>query len=218
MDAGVGRVLARIEQLGAADNTLIFFLSDNGPEVHRSLYSRGSAWPLKGMKTQLWEGGTRVPGILCWPGRVPAGRTSPALGSVLDVLPTACAAAGVRVPADVDGGIDLVRVANGERTDRTLFFEFHFPQRGVEPSLPMAVRRGKWKLFADHDFRSVQLYDLEADVGEVRDVAPQKPEVASTLRLDLQRWWRQFPIELPPKTTHVPTPPPEELDRRYYRN
>jgi arylsulfatase A-like enzyme len=137
---------------------------------------------------------------------------------VLDVLPTACAAAGVRAPADLDGGIDLVRPAGGEKVDRALFFEFHFPQRGVESSLPMAVRRGKWKLFADHDFSSMQLYNLETDIGEARDVAPENPGVVAALKPELQRWWGQFQVELPPKTTRVPTPPLEELDKRYYRN
>lgn len=218
MDAGAGRVLERIERLGALENTLVFFLSDNGPEVHRSLYSRGSAWPLKGMKTQLWEGGTRVPGIVAWPGRIPAGRASGAIASVLDVLPTACAAAGVPLPPDLDGGADLVRLANGGNLDRALFFEFHFPQRGVEPSLPMAVRRGKWKLFAAHDFSAVQLYDLESDIGEVHDVARQNPRVVSQLQPELERWWEGLRIELPPKTTRVPTLSPEELEKRYYKN
>jgi arylsulfatase A-like enzyme len=218
MDAGVGRVLDRLERLGVAGDTLVFFLSDNGPEVHRAAYSRGSAWPLKGMKTQLWEGGTRVPCIIRWPGRVPAGRTSAALASVLDVLPAACAAAGAHAPADLDGGVDLVRLASGGNAGRALFFEFHFPQRGVEPSLPMAVRRGKWKLLADHDFSSVHLYDLVADIGEVHDLAGQNPGVAASLLRELEAWWRQFRIELPPKTTRVPTPSPEELDKRYYRN
>ncbi len=72
VDTCVGRVLAKLEQMGAAENTMILFTSDNGPEAHSFRYSRGSAWPLKGMKTQLWEGGIREPGILVWPGHVPS--------------------------------------------------------------------------------------------------------------------------------------------------
>src|SRR5262249_26313769 len=70
MDKGVGQILAKLEEIGAAKDTLILFSSDNGPETHRNKFSRGSAGPLKGMKTQLWEGGVREPGILRWPGKV----------------------------------------------------------------------------------------------------------------------------------------------------
>jgi N-acetylgalactosamine-6-sulfatase len=222
MDAAVGRLLGKLDQMGVADDTLILFTSDNGPEAHSFSYSRGSAWPLKGMKTQLWEGGIREPAILYWKGRVPAGRVCPALSSTLDVFPTVCAAAGLPLPADLDGGLDLVAMANGSRhgAGRALFFEFHFGQRGVAPSLPMAVRRGKWKLFADPGFGSLELYDLEADIGEEHNVAALNPQVVAALKPQLERWWSQFAgqIELPPKTTRVPTPPPEELEKRHYRN
>ncbi len=222
MDAGVGRVLTKLEQMGALENTLVFFTSDNGPEAHSFEYSRGSAWPLKGMKTQLWEGGIREPAILAWPGRIPAARVSNAVVSALDLVPTVCAAAGVRAPGNLDGGIDLVPVANGNlaRTNRPLFFEFHFPQRGVEASLPMAVRRGRWKLFADHAFSQVQLYDLVADPGETTDLAAATPDVLKALREELRGWWAQLAdqVDLHPALTRVPTPPLEELEKRYYRN
>ncbi|MGH9719584.1 MAG: sulfatase-like hydrolase/transferase [Bryobacteraceae bacterium] len=224
MDAGVGRVLAKLEQLGAAQNTLILFCSDNGPEVHRNRFSRGSAGPLKGMKTQLWEGGIRVPGILNWPGRAPSGIVSLAPVSVLDVFPTFCAAAGIPVPANVklDGGADLVSISRGARdvTGRSLFFEFHFPQRGVASSLPMVVRRGRWKLFATHDLARVELYDLSADAGETRDVAAQNQNVVHALRSELKKWWSQFEgkVDLGLKPTRVAVPSEEELEKRHYRN
>jgi arylsulfatase A-like enzyme len=150
--------------MGVTDNTLVLFSSDNGPEAHSFKFSRGSAWPLKGMKTQLWDGGVREPGILCWPGKVPAGKTSNAVASFLDVFPTFCAAAGAAIPQGLalDGGMDLVRIAKGDldTTNRSLFFEFHFPQRGVASSLPIAVRRGKWKLFSNFKFDTFELYDM----------------------------------------------------------
>jgi N-acetylgalactosamine-6-sulfatase len=224
MDQGVGQILAKLEELGIANDTLILFSSDNGPEAHSFRYSRGSAWPLKGMKTQLWEGGIREPGILYWPGRVPAGKTSHEAVSTLDVFPTFCAAAGAPIPQGLtlDGGVNLLAVANGKLTtqDRVLFFEFHFPQRGYAPSLPMAVRKGKWKLFAKHDFSVLELYDLENDIGEQRNLAAQFPKVVQELKEQLQRWWAQFAdqVDLNPKTTRVPTPSEEELEKRYYRN
>jgi len=224
MDEGVGRILARLQERGMAGNTLILFSSDNGPEAHRFAFSRGSAGPLKGMKTQLWEGGIRVPGILCWPGKVPAGRVSQDLASILDVFPTFTAAAGVSMPAGhrLDGGVDLVRVANGGAAarDRALFFEFHFPQRGVAASLPMAVRTGRWKLFANHDFTAQELYDLENDAGERNNVAAQHPKVVEEMSGKLRRWWAQFgdQVDLSGKRTSAPTPSLEELEKVYYRN
>jgi len=224
IDTGVGRILAKLDQMDIAHNTLVLFSSDNGPETHSSRYSRGSAGPLKGMKTQLWEGGVRVPMILRWPGTIPSSNTSDAITSVLDIFPTLCAAAIVPIPPELklDGGKDLVSIIRGKTVtaDRPLFFEFHFSQRGVAPSLPMAVRKGKWKLFSDHDFKRFELYDLESDVGEQLDVAPQqRVQVKNLLRL-LEQWWGQFAdkVELKPMRQRVPVPSPEELEKKHYRN
>lgn len=224
MDQGVGRLLRALEELGAASNTMILFSSDNGPEAHSAKYSRGSAWPLKGMKTQLWEGGIREPGILYWPGRVPRGQTCATPASMLDVFPTFLKAAAARPPASwkTDGGLDLVAAANGKAPaeDRSIFFEFHFPQRGVEPSLPMAVRKGKWKLFSDHEYSRVQLYDLSTDTGESRDVSQLNQEVTRRLLAELKAWWRDAGagVDLRRKPTRVEPPSPEDLEKRYYRN
>jgi arylsulfatase A len=224
MDRGVGRILAKLEELGLAGNTLIFFSSDNGPEAHRSQYARGSAWPLKGMKTQLWEGGIRVPGILVWPGKVPAGATCRVPSSLLDLFPTFTAAAGVTPPSGwvTDGDLDLVSAANRVpvQPDRPIFAEFHFVQRGVAPSLPVAVRRGDWKLFTNHEFSQVQLYDLRHDIGEQRDVATEHPEVTRRLIADVKTWWSDVGQgqSLSRTITRVETPSLEELDKRHYRN
>jgi len=224
MDAGVGQVLTQLREAGLENDTLVVFSSDNGPETHSHRYSRGSAWPRRGMKTQLWEGGVRVPGIVCWPGRVPAGKVSDEPASILDVFPTFSAAAGVPPPKGLtlDGGVDLAALANGKLSTaaRPLFFEFHFPQRGYVPSLPMAVRKGRWKLFAQHDLSVVELYDLETGIGEQNDVAGQHPEVVRELREELRRWWAQFAdqVDLTLKPVRVETPGPEQLERKYYRN
>lgn len=223
MDRGVGQVLAKLDELGVAGETLVIFTSDNGPEAHSAAYSRGSAWPLKGMKTQLWEGGVREPAIVRFPRRVPAGQVSKAMASVLDLFPTICAAAGVEIPAGLklDGGINLLPVLNGKSAaERALFFEFHFPQRGVVASLPLAVRKGRWKLFADHQFNSIELYDLEADIGEGRNVAAQHPAIARGLKTELRQWWGQFAgkVDLNAPRTRVEAPTPAELEKKHYRN
>lgn len=223
MDASVGRVLAALRELGIERDTLVFFTSDNGPEVHSYKYSAGTSAPFKGMKTSLWEGGVRVPAILVWPGRVPAGQVSDAPSITLDLFPTFCSAAGVTPPASLrlDSRTDLVGLASGQvkPAERSLFFEFHMPQRGVAPSLPMAVRRGRWKLFSDHEFQRRELYDLQTDPGESSDVAAKNPQVAARLLAELKRWWAQFGnVDLSTTSPRIETPPPEELDKRYYRN
>jgi len=127
MDKGVGQILAKLDEMGIANDTLVLFSSDNGPEAHSFKYSRGSAYPVKGMKTQFWDGGVRMPAILRWPGKVPAGKVSDAVTSFLDIFPTFCAAAKVPLPGEVgaERRVDLVEVANGKRdtSDRPLFFE-----------------------------------------------------------------------------------------------
>jgi arylsulfatase A-like enzyme len=222
VDRCVGQVVDKLSQLGLTDNTLIAFSSDNGPEAHSFKYSRGSAWPLKGMKTQLWEGGIRVPGFLVSPGRIPAARISTEPAHTLDLFPTFCAAAGIKPPAGLHGGVDLIQVANGKTStrERPLFWEFHAPQRGVAASLPMCVRRNRWKLFANHDLSRVELYDLEADAGEQRDVASQHPAVVAELKQVLDRWWSQYrgKADISNARQPVPVPSPEELEKKHYKN
>lgn len=224
LDTGVGKLRATLKDLGVAENTMILFSSDNGPEVHSMKFSRGAAWPLKGMKTQLWEGGIRVPGILHWPGHVPEGHTCPTPASMLDVFPTFVQAAAANAPSEwkIDGGLNLVAAANAkaQTEERAIFFEFHFGQRGVEPSLPMAVRKGKWKLFSDHKYERVQLYDLSRDIGEQNNVAERNQEVTRQLLAELKAWWRDVGagVDLDRKSIRVETPSPEELEKRFYKN
>jgi arylsulfatase A-like enzyme len=223
IDSAVARILRRIAELGLDRDTLILFASDNGPENHTSHFSRGSGGPLKGMKTQLWEGGIRVPAILRWPAKLPAGAVSKLIAGALDVLPTFAAAARAPLPYGVslDGGVDLVRtLTRGENLDsRPLFFENFVGQRGTLPySLPVAVRKGRWKLFASVDLGSVQLYDLDTDPGEQQDLALRFPEVVRDLTAELRRWRERVPYRPLPPGHRVETPTLEELEKRYYRN
>ena len=222
LDSGIGRVLGKLESLGILNETLIVFSSDNGPEAHSFEYSRGSAGPLKGMKTQLWEGGVREPGILCWPGKVPAGKISAEVTSTLDLFATFCAAAGIAAPKDLESHFSLVDVASGmiSTSNRTLFFEFHFPQRGVESSLPIGARSGKWKFFTNHSFDQVQLYDLAEDIGERKDVASSNATVVNRLKQQTRDWWALYSSKanLDEKGIRVPVPSPEELEKKYYKN
>jgi arylsulfatase A-like enzyme len=136
LDWSVGQVLSRIRQLGVADNTMVLFLSDNGP------WYGGSTGGLRGMKALTWEGGLRVPMIGWWPGRIPAGRTSDAIAGTIDVLPTVLKAAGLSWPDDrkIDGRDiwPLLTVPDAESPHEALF-----SMQG--PNLA-TVRSGRWRL------------------------------------------------------------------------
>jgi len=189
MDGKIGQLLAKLEQLGLRENTLIVFTSDNGGAYESDI------GPLKGGKTDLHEGGIRVPMIACWPGRIPAARSSDAVGNTVDLLPTFCAAAGVRVPADAQvDGINLLPclTGSGAAIERGLLFwqldlyrqlQRHYPK--PKPYATEAVRRGKWKLLAK-DGQPLELFDIEADVSEKQDLLESQPKLAAELAAEVK--------------------------------
>ncbi len=181
MDAAVGRLLAALPE-----GTLIVFISDNGPETlkryktaHRS---HGSPGPLRGMKLHLTEGGIRVPGIVSWKGRVKAGVSDVPVSNV-DLLPTFCELAGVKPPATLDGA-SLVPLLDGKGVKRSapLYWQYDKALGGHQH----AVREGRWKLLAGAKLAKPELYDLEADLAEKKDVAAAHPERVSALLKAMQ--------------------------------
>src|SRR5688572_31276764 len=140
-DQGVGKILAALTARGLDRNTLVVFMNDNGGEW----LSRNA--PLFHRKDSVWEGGVRVPAIMRWPARIPAGRTTPQVGIVMDVTATLLAAGGVTVPAEArPDGIDLLPILEGraQPVERTLFF-----RNAAGGRQQRAVRRGNWKLLVD---------------------------------------------------------------------
>ena len=166
IDWSVGEVRRKLEEHGIAENTLVFFTSDNGP-------ARGSAGPLRGRKGSTYEGGMREPTIAWWPGTIPAGSEYADTASTMDILPTFAALAGGSVPAERIDGHDISAILKGA-TDRPSPYEAFYYYRGYELR---AVRSGKWKLHADG-----ALYDLEADIAESNDVAAENAEAAARLQ------------------------------------
>jgi arylsulfatase A len=185
VDACVGRVLETLRELKLDGRTLVIFTSDNGG----SLPHGSSNGPLRGSKGSTFEGGIRTPTIAWWPGKVPAGTSTAAITSMMDILPTLAGRAGAKVPADrkIDG-IDQWPVLSGqaaEKPPRDHFFYF----RGLALE---AVRSGPWKLRlvpagqgANAAQRAEpfqpQLYNLEDDLGESTDVAAKHPDVVERL-------------------------------------
>jgi arylsulfatase A-like enzyme len=135
LDDSVGRLLAKLQELGLDENTLVIFTSDNGP------WYGGSTGGLRGMKSTTWEGGYRVPCIARWPGHLPAGRTSDGLGVMPDLFPTALAAAGIEAPRDVilDGRNLLPLLAGKSGSPHEAIFS-HLGDRIA------SVRDARWKL------------------------------------------------------------------------
>jgi arylsulfatase A-like enzyme len=181
MDDGIGKVLAKLREEGIENNTLIFFLSDNGGPTSQTTSRNG---PLRGQKGQVTEGGIRVPFLMSWPGRLPAGRTYEHPVIALDILPTAVAAAGGRVPERLDG-VNLLAYLDGEKSGaphQTLFWRFG-GQR--------AVRHADWKLIRrsrGDEVEAVELYDLRRDVGEKKNLANVEPEKVQQLTAMLNDW------------------------------
>lgn len=182
LDQDVGRLIARLDEVGVRENTLILFTSDNGPSaesIHDTTFFR-SAGPLRGHKRLLYEGGVRVPLIANWPGVVPAGRVNATVCGGWDLLPTFAELAGQPVPAQVDG-LSLASVLRGQPLGRTR--EYLYWDYGHARSVFMqAVRVGDWKAVRNGLDRPIELYDLAADPGETRDVAAQHPAVVGRLR------------------------------------
>ncbi|MBN1910857.1 MAG: sulfatase [Pirellulales bacterium] len=188
LDYNIGRVLDTITRLGLEKNTIVWFTTDNGPWLSKGERG-GSAGPLRAGKGSSWEGGNRVPAIVWGPGRVPSGKTSNALTSTLDLLPTFAALAGAKAPQDrVLDGRNQSRLITGQ-TDQSARETFYYY---VKDDL-QAVRRGKWKLALPDrtefygyardkvPVTSPKLYDMELDIGEKHNVAAEHPEVVQQL-------------------------------------
>jgi arylsulfatase A-like enzyme len=184
LDYQIGRFLEGLDRRGLRETTLVLLTSDNGPVTtdwrhwwEVNLY--GSTGGLRGRKADLYEGGIRVPAIVRWPGRVPAGRVSDAPVSGTDLLPTLAAIVGFAVPADrpIDGE-DVSSLLRGEPFERRrpLYWEFDDDQ-----GFRYALRDGRWKLLADSTLARVRLYDLAADRFELTDLAESRGDVVAAL-------------------------------------
>jgi len=192
IDLSVGEVRKKLEEHGIEENTLVFFTSDNGP-------ARGSAGPLRGRKGSTYEGGMREPTIVWWPGTVLAGSEYGDVASTMDILPTFASLAGGSAPAERTDGHDISEILRGA-VDQPSEYDAFYYYLGYKLS---AVRSGKWKLHVDGT-----LYDLEADIGESRDVAAENADTVVRLEGLIEKGRRELGdgpiwpldpgIELPP--------------------
>jgi arylsulfatase A-like enzyme len=179
MDDAVGAVLEKLRADSLEENTLVFFITDNGGPT-RQISSKND--PLSGFKGQVWEGGIRVPFLMQWKGHLPAGKIVDAPVIALDILPTAVAAAGGQTS---DGkkldGVNLLPYLDGQTKTvphKVLHWRF-----GAQ----WAIRKGDYKLMQAAE-GGVQLFDLTKDVAEQHDLAADKADLAAELKKDHDAW------------------------------
>jgi arylsulfatase A-like enzyme len=189
-DQGVGRILATLDKLGLRQNTMVIFTNDNGGEW----LSRNA--PLFHHKGSVWEGGIRVPTLIRWPGRIPAGNVSGQVGMTMDLTASILAATGTAVPAEArPDGVNLMPVLEGRAPliERTLFW------RVVGGGGQQAVRSGDWKLIVDAG--RPMLFNLQADIGERTNLIGTRPDVARRLQPLLTAW--QSDVDAEAKRTNA---------------
>ena len=185
MDRDIGRLLAKLNQLGLDQNTLVMFSSDNGPHREGGADPRffKSSGPLRGIKRDLYEGGIRVPMLARWPGKVKPGSVSDHVSAFWDFLPMCAELARVKVPNRIDG-ISLLPTLLGQpgkqKKHEFMYWEFH--GRGFN----QGVRMGDWKAVRFGKAKKFELYNLKNDIGERHNVADQHPEIVATIKACLK--------------------------------
>lgn len=202
VDDSVGRIMARLEDLGISDNTVVVFASDNGG-LAKSYNGQvvTSNLPLRHGKGTLYEGGIRVPLILRYPDLVKTPSVSPTPVCSTDLLPTLAALAGV--PNDAlprCDGEDISSVLSGSGMPRRECLFWHYPHYHESPPAG-AVRKGSYKLLEFFETDSVELYDLSKDIGESEDLSETQRDMAASLRAELIHWRRDVGAQMP-----VPNP------------
>ena len=201
VDWSVGEVLAALKRHGIDDNTLVIYTSDNGPWLSYGEHA-GTAGPLREGKGTCWEGGTRVPTLMRWPGVIPAGSTCDDMLMTIDLLPSLAKLIGAELSAHKIDGLDVwpLIVGTGGARNPHEGYAFYYEQNQLQA---VTTGDGRWKLQLPHSYRTLggraggkdgipakyevrkiekpELYDLVNDVGETTDVASANPEIVKRL-------------------------------------
>ncbi len=201
IDWSVGEVMGALKQHGLEKDTLVIFTSDNGPWLSYGEHA-GSAGPLREGKGTCWEGGTRVPCIMKWPGKIPSGKKNDSMLMTIDLFPTIANLVGADLPKQPIDGRDvwpLIAGRRGAKNPHDAYFYWY--DRGELQAVTSGD--GRWKLQLPHGYRKLpdgpggkggipikydvgkitkpELYDLRADISETRDVAAKHPEIVKNL-------------------------------------
>lgn len=204
LDWSVGEIRRALKETGLEENTLLIVTSDNGPWLNYGNHA-GSTGGLKGGKGNTWEGGQRVPCLMVWKNKIPAGRVSPNLASAIDVLPTIVEVTGAKYPKSKIDGVSLIPLLKGDFTQEPRKnFVYYYRKNNLE-----AIRNDRWKLVFEHRGRQYEgfapgddglpgkvdenflfpgaLYDLRRDPGEHFDVSAAYPEIRKELEAQADR-------------------------------
>ena len=235
LDDAIGRVLKALDDAGIADRTIIVFSSDNGGWAYPPKATTPTGFedipatsnlPLRSGKASLYEGGTREPGIVVWPGKTKPGTTRDALFQTTDFFPTLLAMCGLKPPADVklDGFDQSPMLAGGAAARDRVFCHFPHGSDKQAQAIPgfkpgTYVRRGDWKLirfFGDNDDGSdrLELFDLKSDLGETKNIAAENPATARELNELITAFLRDTDAVVPvrnPSYGKVATKPADPL-------
>lgn len=202
LDQAIGKLLTYLDNAGLTKDTIIIFTSDNGPEDYHVGDSAnagvGNPGVSRGRKRSVYEGGIKVPCIVRWPGKVPAGRVSSSVWTGVDLMPTLASITGanLRNPDELDGE-DVSDIWFGaERQHRKeIFWEWKFEIFGNQDYNPpqLAIRDGNWKLLCDPDGTNVELYDISKDPAEKNNLAAEYPKQMRKLKEKLLAWKAAIP-------------------------
>lgn len=204
MDNQIGRLLSELKKMKKLDNTLILLTSDNGPTDWPRYYKNGgeppcSAGDLRGRKWSLYEGGIRVPFIAVWPGKIPANRTDDkTIMSVVDFTPTIARLTRTNVPGDyIADGEDKSKALLGKKqpVSKDIYWYYNnqpLPGKQENISPTLAIRSGKWKLLMDADGTKKQLFNMDTDYKETKNLSETEKNITATLSAKLKKWYDSF--------------------------
>ena len=207
IDWSVGQVMDALERVGVSDKTWVIFTSDNGPWLSYGDHA-GSAYPLREGKGTCWEGGTREPCIMRWPGRIPAGSESKQMLMSLDLFPTIAKLIGAELPHHPIDGLDVWPIISGRHGGKNPHRAYWFYYE-VNQLQAVISGDGRWKLQLPHTYRTLggkpgghggkpapyenrkleksELYDLNADISESVDVAKEHPRIVNQLEAEAEK-------------------------------
>ncbi|MDG2215019.1 MAG: sulfatase [Verrucomicrobiota bacterium] len=202
LDENVGRVLAKIDELGVADNTWVIFTSDNGGFTNKCKLNRDLAVannaPLRSGKGSCYEGGVRVPLIVRDP-QVAQGKISSEPVYAPDLYPTLLRAAGLsdQAQAGIDGVDFTPLLQNPDATLKREALYFHYPHYYQTTTPVSALRKGDWKLLEYYEDNRLELFNLKQDPGETQDISTANPDLVRRLRMELDVWRKKVGAQLP---------------------
>ena len=200
VDQGIKKILDALKEKGGLENTLVFFLSDNGASGNTPLPANGYN---RGFKGTLFQGGTRTAMCAWWPGKIPANTVCKELICSFDILPTALAAANILIPEQLNiDGKNILPLITGKRKKNVHDYLVWANRNALSWSYPRnkwrnvpaawSMRQGKWMLHYWAETDSFTLYDVEKDIGEKKDLSKKYPEIIKTLEKKYAEWYRRI--------------------------